>query len=94
MLDLTVAVPVPLALFILTLTLFVIGFIRTKQKDIQTFWIVLGFCEINLAFILFVGIPAVFYLDPRLETLFPSLFSLVSLFAVLGATLLILRQKV
>ncbi len=94
MLSLTVAVPVPLVLFILTLVLVTTGFLKSSDQSVRMLWMAIGFCELLLAFICFVAMPYLFYLSPVVEYVNPVAFSLVSSFACFGCGLLILKGKI
>lgn len=94
MLNLTVAVPVPLVLFICVLALAIIGFVRTKETTTRMAWVTIGFGEVILALICFVGIDALFYNDLTIVWfVVPITFSFVSLLALLGSSLLMVKGK-
>jgi hypothetical protein len=96
MLNLTIAVPVPLALFIIVLALAIIGFVRTEKTDTDTrmAWVTIGFCEVMLALICFVGIDALFHNNLTIVWfVVPITFSFVSLCAIFGSSFLFVKGK-
>lgn len=94
MLNLTIAVPVPLVLFITVLALATIGFVRTKETDTRMAWVTIGFCEVILALICFVGINTLFHNDLTIVWfVVPITFSFISLLALLGSSLLMVKGK-
>lgn len=93
MLDLTVAVPIPLVLFILVLALSWCGFIKTENQPSRRFWIILGFSELMLAFICFVAIPQVSYYYSIVDLITPIAFSLISMGAALTASLFLMKKE-
>ncbi len=94
MLSLTVAVPVPLVVFIIALALAVIGFVRTKDVTTRMIWLVIGFVELLLALICFVGISTLYFQDTLIvQFVVPFTFSFVSSLVILGSGLLLVRGK-
>lgn len=94
MLGLTVAFPLPLVLFLTTLALAIVGFVRTKDVTTRMLWLVLGFVELLLALICFVGITTLFYQDTLMvQFVVPLTFSFISSLILLGGGLLLVRGK-
>ncbi len=94
MLNLTVAVPVPLVLFICVLALATIGYVRTKETTTRMVWVAIGYCEVMLALVCFVGIDALFHQDLTIVWfVVPITFSFISLLALLGSSLLMVKGK-
>lgn len=94
MLSLTVAVPVPLVVFISALALAIIGYVRSKDVTTRMLWVIIGFVELLLALICFVGITTLFFQDDLIvRFVVPLTFSFISLLAILGSGLLLVRGK-
>ncbi len=94
MLSLTVAVPVPLVVFIIALALAIIGYVRTKDVTTRMLWVIIGFVELLLALICFVGITTLFFQDDLIvRFVVPLTFSFISSLIILGSGLLLVRGK-
>lgn len=94
MLNLTVAVPLPLVVFSITLALATIGFVRTKDVTTRMLWLIIGFVELLLALICFVGITTLYFQDDLIvRFVVPLTFSFISSLIILGSGLLLVRGK-
>lgn len=94
MLSLTVAVPVPLVVFSITLALATIGFVRTKDTVTRMLWLIIGFVELLLALICFVGVTTLYFQDDLIvRFVVPLTFSFISSLIILGSGLLLVRGK-
>lgn len=92
MLGLTIALPIPLALFILTLALAWRGFQKSNSYNVRRFWILLGFGEIILAFICFIALPNILWLTATGTYVASILFSIISLGVALTACLFLTKE--
>lgn len=92
MLNQTIALPLPLVLFMLVLALAWRGFQISNTFPTRRFWILLGFGEISLSLICFVAIPQLLWLTLAGESVVSIVFSIISLGVALTACLFLVRE--
>lgn len=91
MFDLTIEVPVPLVLFITTLTLAYSGFVLGREPKDKQHWLLIGFLELGLAFACFMIMPL---MSDQLAPTGILIFVILSFAVAAAASVLLIRRPV